>query len=91
MNKENLLKEFLPFLPKINSDFKKDLIEKSYLFTNLYAQPLIPLNYSAIIPSFKTPVKNVFLACMQQVYPWDRGLNYAIEMGGKITDEVLQK
>jgi protoporphyrinogen oxidase len=91
MNKENLLKEFLPFLPKINPDFKKDLIEKSYLFANLYAQPLIPLNYSTIIPPFKTPVKNVFLACMQQVYPWDRGLNYAIKMGEKIANEVLQK
>src|SRR4030042_4881840 len=86
MDKENILKEFLPFLPKINPDFRKNLIEKSYLFSNLYAQPLIPLNYSAIIPPFKTPVKNVFLACMQQVYPWDRGLNYAIELGQKIAE-----
>lgn len=88
MNKEKILKEFLPFLPKINPDFKENWIKKSYLFSNLYAQPLIPLNYSIIIPSFKTPVKNVFLACMQQVYPWDRGLNYAIELGEKITEEI---
>jgi len=89
-DKEAVLKEFLPFLPKINPDFKENLIEKSYLFSNLYAQPLIPLNYSTIIPSFKTPVKNVFLACMQQVYPWDRGLNYAIEEGEKIAELVSQ-
>jgi len=88
MDKENILKEFLPFLKKINPDFRKNLIEKSYLFTNLYAQPLIPLNYSTIIPPFKTPVKNVFLTCMQQVYPWDRGLNYAIELGQKIAEEI---
>ena len=88
MDKENILKEFLPFLPKINPDFRKNLIEKSYLFTNLYAQPLIPLNYSTIILPFKTPVKNVFLTCMQQVYPWDRGLNYAIELGQKIAEEI---
>jgi protoporphyrinogen oxidase len=88
MDKEKILKEFLPFLPKINPDFKENWIKKSYLFSSLYAQPLIPLNYSTIIPSFKTPVKNVFLACMQQVYPWDRGLNYAIELGEKIAEEI---
>ena len=88
MDKENILKEFLPFLEKINPDFRKNLIEKSYLFSNLYAQPLIPLNYSTIIPPFKTPLKNVFLACMQQVYPWDRGINYAIELGQKIAEEI---
>ncbi len=87
-NKEDILKEFFPFLKKINPDFKENWIKKSYLFSNLYAQPLIPLNYSIIIPSLKTPVKNVFLACMQQVYPWDRGLNYAIELGEKITEEI---
>jgi len=60
------------------------------LFISLYAQPIIPLNYSEIIPSFQTPVKDVFLACMQQVYPWDRGLNYAIELGEKIA-QLVQK
>jgi len=47
-------------------------------------------NFSKTIPSFKTPIKNVFLACMQQVYPWDRGLNYAIELGEKIV-QLVQK
>jgi hypothetical protein len=37
-----------------------------------------------MIPSFKTPLKNVFLANMEQVYPWDRGTNYAVELGQKI-------
>lgn len=87
-NKEKILKDFLPFLKKINPNFRKDLIKKSYLFNNLYAQPLIPLNYSKIIPSFQTPIKDVFLACMQQVYPWDRGVNYAIELGEKIANKI---
>jgi protoporphyrinogen oxidase len=91
MSKENLLKEFLPFLKKINPDFKSDWIQKEYFFTNLYAQPLVPMNYSKTILPLKTPLKNVFLATMQQVYPWDRGVNYAIEMGEKIADEILSE
>jgi len=29
-------------------------------------------------------IRNVLLANIQQVYPWDRGTNYAIELGEKI-------
>ncbi len=88
MKKEEILKEWLPFLKKIDPQFKKASIADFQLFAHLYTQPIVPLNYSKIIPPFKTPVKNVFLACMQQVYPWDRGINYAIEEGEKIADEI---
>jgi len=87
-SKEKILKDFLPFLEKINPQFKKSSIINYRLFSNLYAQPIVPLNYSKIIPSYQTPVKDVFLACMQQVYPWDRGVNYAIELGEKIANEI---
>lgn len=88
--KEDILKEWLPYLQKINPEFNQSSIISSQLFFNLNAQPIVPLNYSKIIPPLKTPVKDVFLACMQQVYPWDRGLNYAIEEGEKIAQLVNQ-
>jgi len=47
-------------------------------------QAIISTNYSKNILPFKTPLKNVFLANMDQVYPWDRGTNYAVELGNKI-------
>ena len=88
MSKENLLKEFLPFLKKINPEFNQSWVKKSYFFANLDAQPLFTLDYLKIIPPLKTPIKNVFLATMQQIYPWDRGVNYAIEMGERIADLI---
>jgi protoporphyrinogen oxidase len=91
MNKEDLLKKFLPFLKKINPEFNQSWIKKSYLSKNLYSQPLFTLNYAKTILPLKTPVKNVFLTTMQQIYPWDRGVNYAVEMGEKIADEILSK
>ncbi|PJE69229.1 oxidoreductase, partial [Candidatus Shapirobacteria bacterium CG10_big_fil_rev_8_21_14_0_10_38_14] len=48
------------------------------------------VNYSQLIPPFKTPISNVYLANMQMVYPWDRGINYAIEIGEKIADEIAK-
>lgn len=91
MTKEAILKEWLPYLQKINPqfDFSRYVICDT-LYANQFAQPVIPLNYSKIILSHQTPLKNVFLANMQQVYPWDRGVNYAIEMGEKIAQLVNQ-
>ena len=32
---------------------------------------------------------NVFLANIQQVYPWDRGTNYAVELGQKAAKLIV--
>lgn len=88
MDKKNLLRKYDPLLRKINKKYKSNLIE-TYLFSVPFAQPIIPINYSKLIPSFKTPLKNVYLANIQQVYPWDRGTNYAVELGEKAADDIL--
>lgn len=87
MTKEQIFKKFLPYLQKINTNSQL-LITNYYLFRNQSAQPVIPMNYSRIIPSHQTPIPNVFLANMQQIFPWDRGINYAIELGEKIANEI---
>ena len=56
------------------------------VFRAPFAQPIVPPNYSKLIPSFHTPLKNVYLANIEQVYPWDRGTNYAVELGQKIAN-----
>lgn len=88
MAKEELLKIYDPFLKKINTSYQESIIDYQ-LFKSPFAQPIIPINYSKIIPSFETPLKNIYLANIQQVYPWDRGTNYAIELGKKIAKIVM--
>jgi protoporphyrinogen oxidase len=90
MTKEEILKLFDPYLKKINPDYSKNIIGYDFL-KDPFAQPVIPINYSKMIPPFKTPLNNVFLANIEQVYPWDRGTNYAVELGEKITDLVLNQ
>ena len=90
MDKDETLKLFHPFLKKINPDYKKSLIDYE-LFKAPFAQPIIPTNYSKMIPPFDTPLPNVYLANIEQVYPWDRGTNYAVELGEKITDYILNE
>lgn len=83
MNKEERLKSFDTFLKKFNPEYKKNLIGYE-LFKAPFAQPIIPANYSRMIPAMKTPLPHVYLANMEQVYPWDRGTSNAVAMGEKV-------
>lgn len=85
---EKLLSKFDPFLQTIHKNYDQHLIGVE-MFTAPFAQPIIPVNYSKYIPEIKTPLKNIYLANMQQVYPWDRGTNYAVELGQKAADIML--
>lgn len=88
MEPDDLVQEFLPYLKKINPNFIKSHINKAYLFKAPHAQPIIPLNYSKILPKLETPITGLYLANIQQVYPWDRGTNSAVELGEKVAELV---
>lgn len=87
MTAEELLKHYDPWLKKLNPNYKSSIINHKLLKAP-FAQPIIPTNYSNLIPSFTTPLPNVYLANIQQVYPWDRGTNYSVELGEKVTKLV---
>lgn len=89
MTAKQMLEEFLPYLQKINPKFSPVSLITYRLSRNFFAQPVMPVNYSQIMPPMKTAIPNVYLANMQNTYPWDRGINYAIEQGEKVAHEVL--
>ena len=45
-------------------------------------------HYSAIVPGTTTPLTNVFISTMAQVYPEDRGTNYAIREGRAVAAQI---
>ena len=83
MTKEEILEEFLPPLKKINPDFDPSWVKKSWLYRAKYAQPVPELDHSGRIPPIETPISGLYFASMSQVYPWDRGTNFAVEIGRK--------
>jgi protoporphyrinogen oxidase len=87
-DKEQLLETYLPGLTKINPEFRLDWVRASWMFTEKYAQPVPTLDHSRDIPPLKTPVPGLWMANMSQVYPWDRGTNYAVEMGLRVAREM---
>ena len=89
--KEQLWKEFLPFVKKINPkfNFEKNLID-SFLFKNLNAQPIITPVYYQNLKKLEKQKGKVVVANMQLIYPYDRGINYAIQMGKRAAEKISQ-
>ena len=71
----------LPHLRRMFPDLGPECILATHVWRARYAQPLPVRNYGKLVPQHETPVRGLFLATMAQVYPQDRGTNYAIRDG----------
>lgn len=91
VSKEELLKEYMKSLTKINKEFTMENIKDYYVFDEKYAQPIIECNYSEYIMNDKLEKEKIYLCTMPQIYPEDRGMNYAIKLGSKVANEVLEQ
>jgi protoporphyrinogen oxidase len=90
MSAEELVAEFTPWLKRFNAGFDDSWITGAWVHKAKYAQPVPPVGYAAMIPDVRTPVAGLYFASMSQVYPWDRGTNYAVEMGRKVAGMVKE-
>ncbi len=84
MDNNQILEFTLPYLKHIFPKFDKSWINRYHVFKARYAQPVVECNYSQLIPSNKTPLKGFHISTMAQIYPQDRGINYAIRQGREI-------
>lgn len=90
LGKEELLDHFLPAFTRFNPAFDRSWVKDSWLFRTRYAQPIPPVNQSQNIPDIRTPMRGLYLASMSQVYPWDRGTNFAVEIGRRVAGMVAE-
>ena len=88
---EELLERFLPTLKKFNPKFEQDWVRKAWLYRTPYAQPVPLVNHSMNIPAIITPMEGIYFASMSQVYPWDRGTNFAVEIGRRAARMILEE
>ncbi len=85
-----LLAEYLPHLRKMFQGFSPIWVHDMWAWREPYAQPIIRQSYSQLKPPFQTPVRHLWLSCMAQVYPQDRGMNYAVLYGRQAALEMLE-
>jgi protoporphyrinogen oxidase len=90
LSKDDLLERYLPGIQRFNPHFTPEWIRETWLWKTAYAQPVPPVNHSRNIPPLRTPLKGLYLASMSQVYPWDRGTNFAVEIGRRAARLVME-
>lgn len=84
----DLLKKYAPFLAKLSPDFEQHIVAK-WLFKTKFAQPLVFPHHHTTVPSLTPPWKSLYWASMQHVYPWDRGINFAVAIGQTVATKIL--
>ena len=90
MDEEELFDIYYPYLQKINKDFKKEDVINLQAYEELYAQPIITTNYSEKQIGQEINEKGIFMGTMAQIYPEDRGMNYAIKVGYEIAEKIYK-
>jgi protoporphyrinogen oxidase len=86
-----LIEQFTPYLRRLNPEFSPDWITDQWQFVAPGAQPVITPGYRDRMPPVETPLPGLFLANLEQVYPHDRGQNYAIELAEMVSAKILSK
>ncbi|MCZ6788396.1 MAG: hypothetical protein O7D33_00360, partial [Chloroflexi bacterium] len=91
MEAEDIVREYIPHLKRINPDFDESWIESYYFHKEPAAQPIVTVNYMEKMPSVKTPVEGLWLAAMSQVYPQDRGTNYSLKLAVEVARQAVSE
>jgi protoporphyrinogen oxidase len=84
MTGDEFLDYAFPFLKKMFPRLERDWIKAHHLWRARWSQPVVEKRYSQLIPPEDGPRPGLYLCSMAQIYPEDRGTNYAIRAGREI-------
>jgi len=84
MNADEFFSYSIPFLKKMFPSFDIRWVMKHHLWRARWSQPVVEKNYSKLIPEELGPDEGFHICSMAQIYPEDRGTNYAIRNGRKV-------
>ena len=89
LDADQLVDRFAPHLARINPAFDRSWITDRWLFVARDAQQIVGTDFRSRIPPFETPLPGLYVATIAQVYPHDRGQNYAVDMGERLASLLL--
>ena len=90
MDAAELYAEYLPHLRRINPAFDESWVREYHHHKVDAAQPIVTRDYSARIPSRRTPIPGLYLANTTQIYPEDRGTNYSVRLGREVARMMME-
>ncbi|HEY9130992.1 MAG TPA: NAD(P)/FAD-dependent oxidoreductase [Dyella sp.] len=89
MSDAEYLEYALPHLERMFPKFTREWVTDYRIWRAEYAQPVTERNYSSYVPGEETPYTNALISTMAQIYPEDRGTNYAIREGARVAKRLM--
>jgi protoporphyrinogen oxidase len=89
LDADELLARYAPGLRRINPGFEHSWVKARWLHREPAAQPIVTVGYGERIPPLRTGAPGLVLANTTQIYPEDRGTNYAVRLGSDAADALL--
>jgi protoporphyrinogen oxidase len=88
LNLQELLTVYDPGMRAINRDWSPEWIQGAWMFREPAAQPVVPIDYRGQMPGVDTGVPRLALCNTTQVFPADRGTNYAIPLAEQAVEVI---
>jgi protoporphyrinogen oxidase len=89
LDADELLDRYDDGLRQVNPDWSGARVRNRWLFREPAGQPIVDVGYRRRMPPLETGVPGLFLANTTQVYPEDRGTNYAVRLGDEVAGRML--
>jgi protoporphyrinogen oxidase len=84
-----LASRWFAYLKKMFPEFDARQVEAQHLFRFNAAQHIVDTEYESKIPACRTPVPGVYLSNFSQIFPEDRGTNFAVREGRRVARLML--
>jgi len=84
MPDDRVIEYCIPHLERMFPAFDRHWMLGAHVWRARYSQPIVGRHYSRMIPPTETPIGGLYLSTMAQIYPEDRGTNYAIRDGRRV-------
>lgn len=86
---EELIREYLGYLKKINPDFREADVKTAMVFREKYAQPICEVGFSRDMPAFQTSLRGLYLTDSSQLHPDDRTISNSLGLGKSVAAAIL--
>jgi protoporphyrinogen oxidase len=93
MPDDEVVRFCLQHLQRMFPALSREWVLDAHVWRARYAQPIVVRHYGSLIPPVETPLPGLYISSMAQVYPEDRGTNYAIREGraaGRLIADALR-
>jgi protoporphyrinogen oxidase len=91
LDADALLERYTEGLRAVNPEFSPAWVRAKWLFREPHAQPIVTVGYRERIPPLQTGAAGLLLANTTQIYPEDRGTNYAVREGEQAAAQLTSR